>query len=564
MYNVFDRVVLLYHGRQIFFGKTYAAKAYFIKLGFQCPRGLTTSDFLTSLTNPEERIIRNGFESHVPRTADEFVRSWCESGERADLVEEISNYERKYAVVSSHFKDNDVLQNRHQSLRRCVDSRFILSFVDQVNLCVKRGFQRLANDLAPPISVVGGNAVISIILGSIFYNMQEDSNSFFGRGVLIFFTVLTNTFLGAFEGVQLWEQRPIVDKHHRYAFYHPAAEAVAWIICDIPNEVLLTAFFNTPVYFLANMRRTPTAVFTFYLFAFSSLLTGSMLFRTIGAISRTLTSSIAPGADFILLLIIYTGFVLPIPSMHPWLKWFSYIDPMAYAFESLVINEFAGREFTCSNFVPRGASFAQSGPTERACATIGANQGSSVVPGSQYLETSFQYYPEHLWRNLGIMFAFTAFLCWLYLCATEYISTTQSKGDILIFQRSRKTKSHSSVDLEAQSTSKDKTSHLTVHSTLDEDRNARMKEDMLHGTTFLWDKLCYDVKVKGGSKRLLEDVDGWIKPGTLTALMGASGAGKTTLLNILAKRASTGVISGDVYINSAYYHGGDVRRIGYA
>lgn len=40
---------------------------------------------------------------------------------------------------------------------------------------------------------------MSIILGSMFYDLPQDSSSFFGRGVLLFFTVLLNTFLGAFE-----------------------------------------------------------------------------------------------------------------------------------------------------------------------------------------------------------------------------------------------------------------------------------------------------------------------------------------------------------------------------
>lgn len=40
---------------------------------------------------------------------------------------------------------------------------------------------------------------MSIILGSMFYNMPTDTSSFFGRGVLLFFTVLLNAFLGAFE-----------------------------------------------------------------------------------------------------------------------------------------------------------------------------------------------------------------------------------------------------------------------------------------------------------------------------------------------------------------------------
>lgn len=48
--------------------------------------------------------------------------------------------------------------------------------------------------------------------------------------------------------------------------------------------------------------------------------------------------------------------------------------------------------------------------------------------------------------------------------------------------------------------------------------------------------------------KLLDDVYGYVKPGTLTALMGASGAGKTTCLDVLAQRKNIGVITGDILV----------------
>lgn len=64
-----------------------------------------------------------------------------------------------------------------------------------------------------------------------------------------------------------------------------------------------------------------------------------------------------------------------------------------------------------------------------------------------------------------------------------------------------------------------------------------------------WEDLCYDVPVPSGQLRLLKNIYGYVKPGQLTALMGASGAGKTTLLDVLAARKNVGVITGDELVD---------------
>lgn len=564
MYDVFDKVVLLYEGRQIFFGRADVAKTYFTNLGFLCPEHTATCDFLTSLTNPSERVhlVREGFELGAPRTADEFAQSWKTSAERAELLEQIKQYNEEFPLGQEKLSSMRHAQKIYKTKGQRSRSPYILPYRDQIRLCAKRGYQRLVNDLTPPVSGIVGNAIISIILGSIFYNMLDDTSSFFGRGALIFFTVLTNSFLGSFEGVQLWDQRPIVEKHFQYALYHPSAEAIASLLCDIPNKLLLTTFFNVPFYFLSNMRRTPSAFFTFYLFAFATLITGSMLFRTIGAMSRTLTESIAPGVNFILMLIIYTGFVLPVPSMHPWFRWFAYIDPVAYAFESLMINEFSGRQFSCTNFVPEGPGYENIDSSGRICSTVGAVPGSTTVDGDVYLASSFQYSPEHLWRNLGIILGMMIFLCGMYLVATECISARRSKGEILIFRRGHLPEQKPSDDEEVHALRERHAPQNTAKEEKSQSETTLMTP-RTEAATFLWDKICYDVKVQGGTKRVLDDVEGWIRPGTLTALMGASGAGKTSLLNVLANRATTGVISGEKIVDLKYQDEGFARKVGY-
>jgi ATP-binding cassette, subfamily G (WHITE), member 2, SNQ2 len=64
-----------------------------------------------------------------------------------------------------------------------------------------------------------------------------------------------------------------------------------------------------------------------------------------------------------------------------------------------------------------------------------------------------------------------------------------------------------------------------------------------------WEGVSYHVPVPDGTRQLLSDVYGYVKPGMLTALMGASGAGKTTCLDVLAKRKNIGVVRGDILVN---------------
>lgn len=67
--------------------------------------------------------------------------------------------------------------------------------------------------------------------------------------------------------------------------------------------------------------------------------------------------------------------------------------------------------------------------------------------------------------------------------------------------------------------------------------NEKTDQQLMRNTSvFTWKNLTYTVKTPSGDRELLNDVQGWVKPGMLGALMGSSGAGKTTLLDVLAQR----------------------------
>lgn len=116
-------------------------------------------------------------------------------------------------------------------------------------------------------------------------------------------------------------------------------ESISSILCDLPGKLFYALAFNVPVYFLSNLRRTFDSFIVFFIFSFACLLTLSMLFRMAGSFSRSIVQSIVPVGVLTTVFVIYSGFILPVTSMQPWLSWIRFVNPLYYAFESVMLNE---------------------------------------------------------------------------------------------------------------------------------------------------------------------------------------------------------------------------------
>ncbi|CAG90679.2 DEHA2G14894p [Debaryomyces hansenii CBS767] len=558
-YDLFDKVILLYEGYQIFFGDCKQAKLYFLEMGYDCPQRQTTADFLTSLTNPSERVVRPGYENKVPRTPEEFYTYWQNSPERKALLGEIDDYLNKTDNEErlQQFKD---AHNTKQSNHLRPASPYTVSYGLQVKYIMGRNIMRTKGDPSITLFSIFGNTVMGLIISSIFYNLDDTTGSFYYRTVAMFFAVLFNAFSSLLEIFALYEARPIVEKHKTYALYHPSADAFASIITELPPKLLVSISFNLVLYFMVNFRRNAGNFFFYLLVNFTATLSMSHLFRTIGSATKSLSQAMTPASVLLLALTIFTGFVIPTPEMLGWCRWINYLDPIGYAFEALIANEFHGRDFDCSQFVPSGPGYPTSG-NSIICSVVGSQPGSDIVNGDDYIRGSYEYYFSHRWRNWGIVVGFVVFFLFVHIIICEYNKGAMQKGEILLFQRSAlKKNKRQRKDIESGNIEK-VGPEFNNEKTPDNEIDNKLPSS---GDIFHWRELTYQVKIKSEDRVILNSVDGWVKPGQVTALMGASGAGKTTLLNALSDRLTSGVITSGVrMVNGHELDASFQRSIGY-
>lgn len=69
----------------------------------------------------------------------------------------------------------------------------------QIKLCVRRGYQRLRGDMALVVTGVMFNSIMALVIGSVFYNLPNDTSSLYSRGALLFFAILLAAFASALE-----------------------------------------------------------------------------------------------------------------------------------------------------------------------------------------------------------------------------------------------------------------------------------------------------------------------------------------------------------------------------
>jgi ATP-binding cassette subfamily G (WHITE) protein 2 (SNQ2) len=308
------------------------------------------------------------------------------------------------------------------------------------------------------------------------------------------------------------------------------------------------------MYFMTGFDLDAGKFFIYFLFIYTTTFCITALYRMFASLSPTIDDAVRFSGLALNLLIIFTGYVIPKPQLlseYIWFGWLFHINPVAYSFEAVLTNEFSNRVMECapSQLVPQGPNVQSE---YQGCSLPGAQPNSRTVEGSSYLETSFNYTRSHLWRNFGVLVAFTVLYLLVTVFATEVFSFAKSGGGALVFKKTKSAKKAVKKDpVDEEKVVSGESSVATPSNGSEAAANEQEALDSISSSEsiFTWKDVEYTVPYQGGERKLLNKVSGYAKPGVMIALVGASGAGKSTLLNTLSQRQSVGVVSGEMLVD---------------
>ena len=142
-----------------------------------------------------------------------------------------------------------------------------------------------------------------------------------------------------------FRERETLFKHRSAEFYDGRVAYVAQLLTDAPLSILEAILLSCISYFWVGLSSIAGDFFYFMGSLVALECAGQALGRLLCALCRKQVTANAMSSVVILIFGTVGGFMPSYGEIHPILQWLSWLTPVSFAFEGLMINEFYGSQF---------------------------------------------------------------------------------------------------------------------------------------------------------------------------------------------------------------------------
>jgi hypothetical protein len=445
---------------------------YFKSLGYICPPTVDLADFLQELPTPEGRRFIDKSNPQAPRGTAALSAMYKKSAIHKGILDEMAT---------------SANQNTNYHWPQFATESFATSTMDSIFHSLGRQIKLTLRDRSFLISRLMQGLIIGAITGSLFSNTpNDDARTLSG---MLYFSLLFSILSSMALLPIIFAQRQVFYKHSRAMFYPTIAFTIAQTLVLIPVQIVETLIFSTITYWSVGMSSANNGgrflTFLCVLFAFN--LCATQFVRLVASVMPTPVSAQPMVGMGLILMVLFSGYILPAANVPPGWVWFYWINPLAWAFKSVTVNEYLASDYDW--LVCKG--------DEDNCA-------NPQRFGDVYLESRGNP-TEQVWVWYGFIVLLGEFCVFVLATslALTYLRAEPKPPPPIIVDEEAIEKAEKDI----------------------ESNELQTIEIPFEPLTLTFNDIWYTVTLKGGEELdLLKGVTGYFEPGTLTALMGSSGA----------------------------------------
>ncbi|KAL1412857.1 hypothetical protein Q8F55_000606 [Vanrija albida] len=400
LYHMFDQVLLLAHGQQLYFGPAgHRPVDFFAEQGYPCPPDYNVADHLLDIASESGLRLRTGVDAMIPSPGGtpyyeaesshyHYTRNRGQS--ESQLVHNTSNEKLGKEVDLAHVSKAsgkgwfDASNNPETT------------FLTQVAVLSGREIKNLKRDKTLLLAHIVLASVSAVFSGGLYFKAKLTIGGFQNRVGSLFFLASLIAFSALSALANVIEVRPLFLRERASSLYSPQAWLTARLLFDIiPLRLLPATILGVVVYWMVGLAPSAARFFKFLLILLEFCLSTTLYNFMLAACFSHAGLAILLSSLYNLFLMTYAGFFVNLETIPPVLRWLRWFSTLGYALEALTVNE-----------VGSGIQIIDS-----------LNGVQIDVNGALIMETLFGFQLGNYYRNVLVLVAFIlGFLAMLIFC----------------------------------------------------------------------------------------------------------------------------------------------------
>ncbi|XP_051152163.1 ABC transporter G family member 10 [Andrographis paniculata] len=365
--ELFDRLVLLSHGRVLHNGSLLLLENSLLRAGHRIPSHINILEFAIEVANT---------------ICDEATQ--CKIDDRMKFDHNSSrNEETTPSYTNSYIKEVQILGDR-----------FCKNIFRTKELFATKAIQSI---------------LVGSILGTVYIKLNDNHGQVALQTRLGFFAFTLSFLLSSTtEGLPIFlQERRIFNRETSSGSYRVTSYVTANTLVFLPFLLLISLLYSTPAYWLVGLRRDTDGFLYFVLVVWLVVLTSNSFTAFCSALVPNFIMGTSIIAGLMGSFFLFSGYFIARADIPIYWLFMHYVSLFKYPFESLIVNEYGGKG--------------------RDKCLEKLRNGECVVYGEDYLRQ--QGLKETLkWTNLGVMLGFILGYRFLCFCILWYKSCRINKG----------------------------------------------------------------------------------------------------------------------------------------
>ncbi|KAJ6620338.1 ABC transporter [Mycena sp. CBHHK59/15] len=328
LYQIFDSILLLSHGRALYAGPGgFAPAEHFARVaaGVAPPyqQGYNVADYLLEVaSDPPVGMFQLPSASSLPAEGDGSERGTAQVDEDTTLTEKRG--ERK----------------TEGKMRPAGRSMYAATFLTQFEYLCGREWKILRRDKTLFFTHVAVSCVLGVFCGGLYFQTGISIAGFQSRIGCLFFLGALIAFSSLSALYNVVEIRPLFLRERSSSYYSPAAWLLSRLLFDVvPLRIIPTIIVSTITYWMAGLAHDAAHYFKFLFILVLYTLAMTLFNFLLGTFFYNGGIAILLSALSALYQMTFAGFFVHLNSIPPVLRWLQWICPLKYCLEALSVNE---------------------------------------------------------------------------------------------------------------------------------------------------------------------------------------------------------------------------------